>query len=94
MWEPRCRTRVNPWLINNATTSRGLSTGSLGISIDSYGLSADEFALKSGLAVFKKHFDDFMKIAMQLVQGSALRMRARGSRERSRPIIRYPRLAR
>jgi hypothetical protein len=76
MWEPRCRTQLNPCLTKRATTSRGLSIGSLGISIDRDGLGADEFTLQGGLAVLKQHLDHFMQITVKLVQRRALRMRA------------------
>jgi hypothetical protein len=39
------------------------------------GLGADERATESRVAVFKKHFDHFMKIRLQLVERLALAVR-------------------
>lgn len=44
------------------------------------GLSADELAFKSGVALFKKHFDHFLEIRPQLVERRALAVRSRKAR--------------
>lgn len=55
-------------------------------------LNPDELGFELGLAVFEKHADDFLEVAVELVERFALRMRARKARNETdkQPGLRAP----
>ena len=48
--------------------SWGFSTGAFGISGDSHKLRAYELGVHFWLAIFQKHFDDFMPILLKRIE--------------------------
>lgn len=57
-------------------TCRGFRIGNFTTSADFDELRSDELRVDMGLAVFEKHFEDFAKVSVQLVERLSLRVSA------------------
>src|SRR5260221_4640395 len=79
--EPRWRTSTKPSCSSAEMTCRGLNDGSLTTLTHLDQLCSNELGFDVRLAVFKKHFHNFLQIRMELIQTLSLRVCSRQTRD-------------